>query len=105
VKRVFVTEKSNEILNKLKKMEKVENRDLMADKIERQKELSRRAKANAKKRDEEVSALKTARKEELDARDYNKLNEEAKVTTHEFSEKYRKENGEIDFQAAEDDFM
>ena len=99
VKKVFLLDRDNKVLNRLNKTKQERNPDLAAEKIEKQR-LERDAQRLVEKRKkQEDLALTEERKRLAEQRDYKNLVQESAMTSNKTKDKQK------GFKAYEEDFM
>lgn len=105
MKRHYVKERANEVVNRLYKT-KVEKSDVdfYAEKLAYTKETSRIARNEAKRTEAERQRLAAERKRDAEARSYDRImSPDEMVTNH---DRYKRTaDGNVDVEAAEEDFM
>lgn len=107
MKRVYVKERSNAIINRLNKT-KVEKTgvDFYSEKLADQKEKQRLARNEAKEREAKARDEREALRKAAEERDYARIMvEDDMVSNLDRYAQHRTESGEIDVDAAEEDFM
>lgn len=97
VQRMVVEKRINEIVNRLNRSKTEATPDLAKEKVNRQKELNRRAREDARKAVEAEKALREERQKEKEARSFNKMHKPEKMTSN--------KDLRQDFNEYEEDFM
>jgi hypothetical protein len=97
VKRVVVEKRNNEIVNRLNKTKEEASPDLAREKIERTKELNRRAREQVRMRADAEKRLREERQRLSEAKSYNRIHKSEEMTSNKDVRK--------DADSFEDDFM
>ncbi len=104
---MFVEVKENATLNRLNKTKKeVEVDAMLQEQLDRRREMTNQARMEYKNRIRQETEKKRIEREEKEKRSYKHvLKEDQMVTNQDVLQQYSTEDGQVDIEAFEEDFM